>query len=49
MSDSALPYKRRLPKWVTLSPSAAVEMITKMAKKGINNFFNNCINIYRYF
>jgi small subunit ribosomal protein S13e len=45
ISSSALPYKRRSPKWVTLTPSACSEIIVKLAKKGnlnmmIKNFFN---------
>jgi len=40
MSDTALPYKRRTPKWVTLSPSGVVELIVKLAKKG------KILNIY---
>lgn len=34
ISSSALPYKRRAPRWVTISSSALVEMIVKQAKKG---------------
>ena len=37
ISSSALPYKRRAPKWVTLSPSAVSDIIVKLAKKGIIN------------
>ena len=35
ISSSALPFKRRAPKWVTLTPSAVTEIITKLAKKGL--------------
>ena len=38
ISSSALPYKRRAPKWVTLSPSAVSDIIVKLAKKGINYY-----------
>lgn len=38
ISGSALPYKRKAPKWVTLSSSAVTELIVKQAKKGINYF-----------
>jgi small subunit ribosomal protein S13e len=34
ISSSALPYKRKAPKWVTLSPSAVSDIIVKLAKKG---------------
>ena len=34
ISSSALPFRRRAPKWITLSPSAVVELIVKLAKKG---------------
>ena len=37
ISSSALPYKRKAPKWVTLSPSAVSDIIVKLAKKGIIN------------
>jgi small subunit ribosomal protein S13e len=36
ISSSALPYKRRAPKWVTLSPSAVSDIIVKLAKKGLS-------------
>ncbi len=36
ISSSALPYKRKAPKWVTLSPSAVSDIIVKLAKKGKN-------------
>jgi len=35
ISGSALPYKRRTPKWITMSPSATVELAVKLAKKGL--------------
>ena len=34
ISGSALPYKRRSPKWITMSPTGIVELSTKLAKKG---------------
>ena len=34
ISSSALPYKIKAPKWVTLSPSALSDIIVKLAKKG---------------
>ena len=34
IAASALPYKRKAPKWVTLTPSAVSDIITKLAKKG---------------
>ena len=34
ISSSALPYKRKAPKWVTLTPSAVTDIIVKLAKKG---------------
>jgi small subunit ribosomal protein S13e len=39
ISSSALPYKRKAPKWVTLSPSAVSDIIVKLAKKGRNNLY----------
>ncbi len=36
ISASALPYKRKAPKWVTLSSSSLSELIVKQAKKGLN-------------
>ena len=36
ISSSALPYKRKAPKWVTLSPSAVSDIIVKLAKKGLS-------------
>jgi len=42
ISGSALPYKRKAPKWITLTPSAVSELIVKLAKKGCYfNFFLN--------
>ncbi len=38
ISSSALPYKRKAPKWVTLTPSAVTDIIVKLAKKGF--YFN---------
>jgi len=35
ISDSATPYKRRAPKWVTMTPSAVSELIVKLARKGL--------------
>ena len=35
ISSSALPYKRRAPKWLTINPASVSEMITKFAKKGL--------------
>ena len=35
ISSSALPFKRRTPKWLTMSPSVVVDLITKFAKKGM--------------
>jgi len=35
ISSSALPFRRKAPKWITLSPSAVVELIVKLAKKGL--------------
>jgi hypothetical protein len=48
ISSSALPFKRKAPKWVTLTPSAVTEIIVKLAKKGKNiyirsfSFLNRC-------
>ena len=39
ISSSALPYKRKAPKWVTLSPSAVSDIIVKLAKKGRHNLY----------
>jgi len=35
MSGSCLPFKRRSPKWVKTTPNALVELIVKLAKKGL--------------
>jgi len=35
MSSSALPFRRKAPRWATLSPSGTVELIVKLAKKGL--------------
>jgi small subunit ribosomal protein S13e len=37
MSSSALPYKRKVPKWVTMTPTQVTELIVKLAKKGIHS------------
>ena len=34
ISSSSLPYKRKTPKWITMNPSATVNLIVKLAKKG---------------
>lgn len=34
ISGSALPFKRKIPRWTTMSPSNCVEMAVKLAKKG---------------
>ena len=34
ISSSALPYRRKPSKWITISPSAVTELIVKLAKKG---------------
>ena len=36
ISSSALPYKRKAPKWITMTPSAVNELIVKLAKKGLS-------------
>ena len=36
ISGSALPYKRKAPKWITMTPSAVNELIVKLAKKGLS-------------
>ena len=36
ISSSALPFKRKAPKWVTLTPSAVSDIIVKLAKKGLS-------------
>ncbi|EGR31073.1 hypothetical protein IMG5_117980 [Ichthyophthirius multifiliis] len=35
ISGSALPYKRKAPKWLHMSPSSVVELAVKLAKKGL--------------
>jgi len=35
ISSSALPYRRKPAKWITMSPAAVVELIVKLAKKGL--------------
>jgi len=40
MSSSAVPYKRKAPKWITKSPSDLAELTIKLAKKGNFNAFN---------
>lgn len=42
ISSSSLPYKRKTPKWITMNPSATVNLIVKLAKKG---FLSNLIII----
>ena len=34
ISASTLPFRRNAPKWITMTPSAACELINKLAKKG---------------
>ena len=34
ISGSALPFRRKPPKWTTITPAAVVELIIKLAKKG---------------
>jgi small subunit ribosomal protein S13e len=34
ISGSALPFKRRTPKWVAKSPSDIIDQSVKLAKKG---------------
>lgn len=41
-SGSALPFKRRSPKWLTMTPSNVVDLSVKLAKKG--NEFNQFSN-----
>ena len=36
IASSALPFTRKAPRWITLSPSSVVELIVKLAKKGAN-------------
>lgn len=35
IASSALPFKRRAPKWLNMSPSSVSDLITKLAKKGL--------------
>jgi len=35
ISSSALPYKRRAPKWITMNTQSVTELIAKLAKKGL--------------
>ena len=35
ISSSALPYKRKVPKWLQASPKSVIELIVKSAKKGL--------------
>jgi len=35
ISSSALPFKRKAPKWITMTPSAVSELIVKLSKKGL--------------
>ena len=42
ISGSALPYKRKAPKWVTLTPSAVTDIIVKLAKKGKLQYSRSC-------
>ena len=35
IASSALPYKRRAPKWISIAPSSVSELILKLAKKGL--------------
>mmetsp|Transcript_68165 Transcript_68165/g.79312 ORF Transcript_68165/g.79312 Transcript_68165/m.79312 type:complete len:152 (+) Transcript_68165:53-508(+) len=35
ISGSALPFRRKPPKWTTITPAAVVELIIKLAKKGL--------------
>lgn len=34
ISSSSLPFKRKAPKWITMTPTAVSELIVKLAKKG---------------
>lgn len=34
ISSSALPYRRKAPRWVTLDSNSIVELIVSKAKKG---------------
>ena len=40
ISGSALPFRRKPPKWTTITPAAVVELIIKLAKKGSHNSLN---------
>ena len=35
MASSALPYRRRAPTWLKMSPPEVTEHICKLAKKGL--------------
>lgn len=35
ISSSALPYKRKAPKWITMNSQSVTELIVKLAKKGL--------------
>jgi len=35
LSDTALPYKRRTPKWLEISPKTVIDLSVKLAKKGL--------------
>lgn len=41
ISGSALPFRRKPPKWTTITPAAVVELIIKLAKKGIIKHLSN--------
>ena len=45
ISSSALPYRRKPSKWITISPSAVTELIVKLAKKGKIMIFYLKLNI----
>ena len=36
ISGSSLPFKRRSPKWLHITPSTVVDFSVKLAKKGNN-------------
>ncbi len=38
ISSSALPYRRKAPRWVTLDSSSITELIVSKARKGFNSF-----------
>ena len=44
ISDSALPFKRRTPKWTVISPQATVNLAVKLARKGMR-----LMNLFRIF